>query len=94
MISLWHAPPSLSIVVKCTLHSEQKQGIQRLNYMLAHIQEEEILALYKPLRVDDFNFLFFSSEQEESERGNGLFHIPNKGNLLFGGLAGVFTEVN
>lgn len=56
--------------------------------MLAHIQNEEILALYKPLRVDDINFLFFSSDHEEIERGNGIFHIPNQGNLLFGGLAG------
>lgn len=63
--------------------------------MLHHIQDDEILALYKPLKTEDINYLFFSSEQEEHERsGYGMFNIPNKGNLLFGGLAGVFKDVN
>ncbi|KAL4459433.1 hypothetical protein ABPG74_018046 [Tetrahymena malaccensis] len=94
-IHFFNAPPSLSIVIKCTLHATQKQGIERLNYMLSHIQDDEILALYKPLKTEDINYLFFSSEQEEHERsGYGMFNIPNKGNLLFGGLAGVFKDVN
>lgn len=63
--------------------------------MLTHIQDEEILALYKPLNVSDINFLFFSSENEEHERsGYGMYNVPNKGNLLFGGFGAVFADVN
>lgn len=63
--------------------------------MLSHIQDDEILALYKPLKTEDINYLFFSSEQEEHERsGCGMYSIPNKGNLLFGGLAGLFKDIN
>lgn len=39
--------------------------------------------------------MFFSSEHEEHERsGYGMYNISNKGALLFGGLGGVFTDVN
>lgn len=95
VLSFFNAPPSLSIVLKCTLHSSQKQGIERLNYMLSHIQDEEILALYQRLQVHEINYLFFSSENEENERsGFGMFNIAKNENLLFGGLGGNLLTID
>lgn len=63
--------------------------------MLNHIQDTNLLSsLYKPLQVSDINYLLFSSEQEEHlVSGYGMYNVPNKGNLLFGGFGGVFADI-
>ncbi|EGR29515.1 hypothetical protein IMG5_154030 [Ichthyophthirius multifiliis] len=95
VLHFFNAPPSLSVVIKCTLDKSQKQAIQSLNKLLDEENQKQAFKLFQDLSSSEINFLLFSCQSEERETtGFGMYHIANQGDLLFGGLAAIFHEVD
>ncbi|KRX09092.1 Six-hairpin glycosidase-like protein [Pseudocohnilembus persalinus] len=94
IIHFFNMPPGLSVVLKCTLETEQLQALYKLNqYFKGYNQSEQVIQYFSDLTPDDITYLLYKCAEEEMAQNNrSTYKIP--GTVIpYAGFGGLFYEV-
>lgn len=91
--------PGCVVVVKASPHTDVSQNIANLQNTIKELSErkgphyESLKSIIKSLNLVDMNFVLFSCNQEESDRGLGFgaYDFPEFKRLEYAGLQGVIS---
>lgn len=91
--------PGSVVAVKVLPNNEISKNIKILNSLVDELknkkgnQYDKLIKIVEKLNLVDLNFILFSCNQEENDRGNGFgaYDIPNFKRLEYAGLQGILS---